>query len=179
MPRAERNFSRLSTRQLRRGHRGGFTLIEAGFVTVVIGVCAVATLRLLAAGTMSNDASAEMTIAANLANNVHEMMAGLPLYDPQNPTAWISREASVSAYDNVTDFDGQTYTPPLDAGRQSLANYSNWSQAITVQSVSEDDVTTVKTPSASEKAARITVTISHNGKTVLQTSWVVADHVGG
>lgn len=175
------NVSSIARRELLRRCRArrGFTLIEAGFVTVVIGLCTVATLQLMAVGTVSNDQSAEMTVAVNLANNVRDIMVGLPLYDPQNPTQFISREASVALYDNVTDFDSQTYSPPLDSNRLALTNYPTWSQQIVVQSVGEDDLSTTKTSSAAENAARVTVTITHGGKAVYRTGWVVANTTGG
>lgn len=148
-------------------------------MTVVIGLCAVATLQLMAAGTMSNDQAAEMTVAVNLANNVRDIMVGLPLYDPQAPTQFTSREGTVAAYDNVTDFDGQSYSPPLDSSRQQLSNYANWRQSVVVESVGEDNLATTKPASATEKSARVTVTITHAGRTVYKTGWVVAYTVGG
>ena len=44
----------------RRHDRAGFTLMEAALVTVLVGVGVVATLQLLAAGTMSNGYANEM-----------------------------------------------------------------------------------------------------------------------
>src|SRR5436190_15618184 len=96
--RAARGPSRPTTRSSR-----GFTLIEAAWVTIIVGVGVVGMLELLAAGTMSNSAGNEMTTAINLANNIHEISLGLSFADPQAPTQWISRESSVAAYDNITD----------------------------------------------------------------------------
>jgi outer membrane murein-binding lipoprotein Lpp len=92
-------------------------LVEAAWVTVIVGVGAIAMMELLVAGTASNAAGNQTTTAVNLANNVHEIALGMAFADPENKTAWTSREATVSAYDNVTDLDGQTFSPPLDVRR--------------------------------------------------------------
>lgn len=74
-------------RPLRKGagnSRRGFTLIEAALATVIIGIGVVSLLELLAAGSMSNGAATELTLAASLANNIHEISIGLPFTDPVN-----------------------------------------------------------------------------------------------
>lgn len=89
-------------------------------MTVIVGIGAIAMMELLATGTAVNAAGTEMTIAVNLANNVREIALGMAFADPQAPTQWTSRAASVAAYDNVTDLDGQTFSPPPDVRRQSI-----------------------------------------------------------
>ncbi len=76
-------FSALATYR-----RRGFTLIEAAWVTVIVGVGAVAMLELLATGTNVNAAGNQMTTAVNLANNIHEVALGLDFNDPEQPTTW-------------------------------------------------------------------------------------------
>src|SRR4051795_8581358 len=75
--------------------RRGFTLIEAAIVTVIVGVGVVGMLQLLAAGTMANTDSTELTTAMNLAANMHEMSLSVP-------------------YKNIMTLDGRTFTPPID-----------------------------------------------------------------
>jgi hypothetical protein len=157
----------------RRARRPGFTLIEAAWVTVIVGVGTVAMLELLAAGTMSNAAGTEMTNAVNLANNIHEIANGLAFADPQNPTAWSARESDVSQYDTITDLDGLTFKPPLDVRRQPIAGYGTWSQKVKVETVASDALSSVRPNSISVPTAKITVTILHNTKIVYTTSWIV------
>ena len=38
---------------------------------------------------MANSDAAELTTAVNLANNIHEIMVGLPTFDPANPTTLV------------------------------------------------------------------------------------------
>src|SRR4051812_17096804 len=85
--------------------RRGFTLIEAAMVTVIVGVGVVGMLELLAAGTMSNTKGTELTTAINLANNVREITLGLQFVDPDQPTVWNTKEATVGAYNDVKDLD--------------------------------------------------------------------------
>jgi len=50
-------MNRFGYRLGRRGARRGFTLIEAALVTIIVGVAGVATMELLAAGTVANGES--------------------------------------------------------------------------------------------------------------------------
>ncbi|MDB5297358.1 MAG: Tfp pilus assembly protein PilV [Phycisphaerales bacterium] len=151
----------------------GFTLIEAAWVTMIIGVGVIAMMELLAAGTVSNAASNQMTVAVNLANNVHEISLGLAYADPAAPTQWSTREATVAAYDDVADLDGQTFSPPLDVRRQPIAGYPNWAQRVTVRTVSPDAVTAVRPNDITVPTARVTVEILLNGKVVHTATWLV------
>ena len=166
-------------RSSRGGGRPGFLLIEAALTTIIIGVGVVALVQLLAIGTKNNDTSARMTTAVNMANNIHEIMAGLPLYDPNYSTTWNPNLSSVSTFAGITEFDGSTFSPPLDNTRASMSGYGAWSETITVQSLNEDNLGTTVTDSTSQNAARVTVTVSQNGAQVYQASWVAAATVGG
>lgn len=155
-----------------RRRRRGFTLIEAAWVTVIVGVGVGAMLELLAAGTMSNSAGNEMTTAVNLANNVHEISLGLAFADPQAPTQWTSRESTVAAYDNITDLDGQTFSPPLDVCRLPIAGYEKWAQKVKVETVALDTLSSVRPNTMTVPSAKVTVQILHNNKVVHTVSWL-------
>jgi prepilin-type N-terminal cleavage/methylation domain-containing protein len=169
-----------------RGRRG-FTLIEAAMVTVIIGVGVVAMLQLLAAGTVSNSEGTELTTGINLANNVREMSLALAFYDPEQPTAWNTREATVKAYDNIMDLDGTTdtwnqasdpatgyqkFSPPLDVRRDPISGYKDWEQWVKVETVSKDFVATVLPHDPTQPTARVTVKIVRNGSEVYRMSWL-------
>jgi hypothetical protein len=173
-----RNISRITPGAARpanptRTRRGGFTLIETAMVMTLIGLGVLAMLELLAAGSVSNAYGTEMTTAVHLANNVHEISLGLAFKDPQNPTAWNSKEAGgVTAYDNVTDLDATSFSPPLDVRRQPMPAYSGWGQRVKVESVAEDYVASVRPNTITYPTARVTVTIFHNGRDIYTTSWL-------
>ena len=146
--------------------------MEASIVTVIIGVGVTAMLQLLAAGTVANSEGTELTTAINLANNVREISLGLAYRDPQTPTQWSTKESSVTAYDDVIDLNGCAFSPPLDARRLPITDYSNWSQNVVVQTVAEDQVNSTRPNSTASPTARVAVTITHNSRQVYQTSWL-------
>jgi type II secretory pathway pseudopilin PulG len=163
-----------SQSRVRLRNRRGFTLIEAALTTIIVGVGGVAMLGLLAAGTAANGDGAEMTTAVNLVNDMHELTLGLAFKSPTQPTHWGPEAGeTLATYDDIDDLDGQTFMPAIDARRQSLTDFSNWSQSITVQSVDPNNLTYV-VPNGTTKIERITVSINHSGHFVYAASWLVS-----
>jgi type II secretory pathway pseudopilin PulG len=152
--------------------RPGFTLLEAALVTVIVGVATVAMIELLAAGTVTNAAGTEMATAVNLASNIREISLGLAFKDPDLPTAWSTKEANVKVYDDVKDLDGCTFSPPIDARGEPIAGYGKWAQVVTVDTVAPDQVTSVRPKDPDEMSVRVTVRITHSGKTVHTARWL-------
>ena len=162
-----------SRTQPRPETRGGFTIIEAAFVMVIVGVATLAVVELLAVGSMSNAEGGEQTTAMNLAANIREISLGLAFQDPEQPTEWKTKEASVAAYDDLKDLDGAVFQPPLDVKRRPINECAAWSQKVTVQTVAQDNVTSERPKDPMEPTARVAVIISRNGREVYETSWVV------
>ena len=144
-------------RSRKRLIRRGFTLIEAAIVTVIVGVGIMAMLELLAAGSMANGASAELTTAMGLASNMHEMSLGVE-------------------YKDVMTLNGLSNQPPKDAKKQPITDPSlaNWRQQMAVSYVDHNLITNTVPNTQQEPTARITVTISRNGGVVYTTSWLAA-----
>ena len=141
---------------------------------VIIGMGVVALLELLTAGTMSTGAGTELTTAVNLANNIHEVSVYLPFNDPTNGASTTTKPTGgPSNYNDIWDLNGDTYSPPLDVRRQPISGYNNWAQQVTVQSVAPDNLTASRPNSVTLPTARVTVTITHNGKYVYSESWIV------
>jgi hypothetical protein len=164
---------RTATRRARRAARGGFTLIEASMVTAIIGLGVMAMLELLAAGSVSNAYGTEMTTAVNLARNVHEISLGLPFYDPQEPTKWDTKEAGgVTAWDDLLDLDGASFSPPLDVRKQPMPLYEGWTQKVSVETVAHDFVGSVRPDTTTEPTAQVTVVVMHHGKEIYKLSWL-------
>lgn len=157
-----------------RGRRG-FTLLETGLATIIIGLAVTSLMQLLAKGTVLNIEGADLTTAINLANNVHELTYGLTFVDPNNPTNWGPEGGeTLATYSHLDDFSSQTFSPPIDARRQSLANYGNWTQVVTASKVDINRLTTGVPNSTVMPAAKVTVTILHFGNAVYSESWLIA-----
>src|SRR5438477_3315473 len=91
---------------VRRGRARGFTLIEAAIVTAIVGFGIVGVMQLMAAGSMANADSADLTTAMGLASNIHERALGVK-------------------YDQMfANFNDRTYSPPIDAKGNSLTAMS-------------------------------------------------------
>jgi len=132
-----------------------------------------------------------MTTAMTLASNVREMSLGMAFFDPDQPAAgphtWDSREATVLAYDNVTDLDGtvdtwdkpedaagwQKFSPPIDGTRKGVAGYANWAQYVKVETVGPGQIRTVLPQDPEAEAARVTVKITKDNKELYRSSWVI------
>ncbi len=162
-----------------RSRRRGFTLIEAAITTVIIGVGVVSLMSLIGAGTQSNAETAKLTTAIQLANTIRDLTLSLDFIDPQTPAATFGPDTGESLtganpYDDVDDFHNAVFSPPIDARRQTLDDYPNWSQAITVETINplDLDASTPVEPGTTEMN-RVTVRIRQNGREIHRQSWIM------
>jgi Tfp pilus assembly protein PilV len=148
---------------------------------VIVSVGTVGMLKLLAAGSMANAASTDTMIGLTLANNVREMLqtsAKFSFADPTNPSHWgMETGETASTANDLDDFDGYTFTTPVDGRRQTITYLPNWTQTIKVESVDPNNVKLVvphgtQTPDQ-RPMSRVTVTVNHNSAFVCQVSWLV------
>jgi prepilin-type N-terminal cleavage/methylation domain-containing protein len=141
----------------RRLHRRrGFTLMEAAIVSVIIGVGIMGLMQLLAAGTMANAQSVELTTGIYLANNIDEMLQGKPY-------------ATLKA-----TYDNKTYGPPIDGAGATVSGFSGWRQIVTVKYVDHNLITSLVPETQYEPTCRVTVRVEHNGMAVYTARWIVA-----
>lgn len=162
----------------RRPRRGGFTLIETALTVTIVGVAIVAMCQLLAAGTVANVDSAELTTGMTLARNVREFSLRLAFTDPKTPTRW-GLDAGESAsnpatYNDVNDMADQTFSPPINSSGQHLTGFDDWSQSVSVVPVDPNRLT-LTTPGSLQPANQVTVTISHHSHKVCDLTWYVFD----
>ncbi len=121
---------------------------------IILGIGVVGTMQLLAAGTMANADSAELTTAVNLAGDVEEMLQGA------------TYSTLKSTYDN------KSYSTVVDGGGSTMSGFTGWSQSIRVQYVDVNSVATTQPDTTVTDMSRVTVSITHNNAVVYSTSWV-------
>lgn len=136
--------------------RSGFTLIESAIVLVIVGVGTVAMIQLLAAGSMANSTSHQLTTGLNLAKSIREMTQSM-------------------TYQQILNLNGQTFSPPVDAMSQEQADLAAWSQAVTIHKVDPNYLTLTVAPTVETPMARARVEISHQGEFVCDFEWLVVD----
>ena len=94
--------------------------------------------------------------------------------DPTNPGSANTKGSSTpTQYNDIWDLNGDTYSPPLDVDRNPIAAYANWAQQVTIQSVDPNNVNSVRPNDPTIPTARVTVTITHHGKFVYSSSWLL------
>jgi len=164
---------RRSVRGLR--HRG-FTLIEAVVATSIIGVGVAALFVSLKAGTEVNGASAELTRAVFVAQEIREWTLKLPFTDPDpgdqgnppgpdgtSPEYWV---------DDLDDLMDVVYSPPRDGCGNTLYDLEGWSQHITLTWRNPDNLSAIVTPGATD-VVRVQVEVSRGTRALLTTGWFV------
>jgi type II secretory pathway pseudopilin PulG len=163
-------------------HRtSAFTLIEAAMATVIVGVGILATMSLFAACSQQNNNASEMTTAMELATNIQEAMANLAFADSITGTTHFGPEGgeTLSSYDDVDDFDGQSLNPPIDALRARIPNMSQYTQVISVDPIDPNNLsTTLPKTITNRTAVRVKVQIMFSPRAgvapdeVYRTDWV-------
>jgi hypothetical protein len=164
--------------------------MDAAITTLIVGVGTVGMMGLLAAGTQSNQDTAKLTTAVQLANNIHELCDRLSFADTSNVWGPQSGQAAPGMV-NVTEVGGAlasgvatsaTYsaasgTGPLDATQNVIPSMTDWAQTVTVHSVSPTQSIASNTSAdstATYPMVRVTVSVTYNGNQVYKTSWIEA-----
>jgi len=175
--------------------RAGFTLIEAALTTVIVGTGVLAIVSAQQAYHMKNDWAQRTGTALQLANELRELTLTLPQHDPITGATTLGPEANetdVTDYDDLDDFagavdaagmgSGMTFSPPINAMRQPVANLPGWSQVISVENVLPGNISPVFTqPLGTTDLVRITVSVRYQAPaaeapmTITTLSWIVGN----
>ena len=170
---------------LRRAARRGFTFIEVGVTTAIIGVGMAALVTLMAASSKANYTATEMTTAMNLANNIHELSERLQFADGHWGMDTGETIATCNSCDDLAGLQlGASGSSVVDATGQAMPNppgmnWNGWQQQISVTLVDPNNLQTAlaSTDTTTYNVMRITCAIVHNGNLVYQQSWnVVQTH---
>ncbi len=126
----------LSFCALKGNRRSAFTLIESALATIIIGVGVLAIMTLFEACTRQNHAGARMTTAMLLAGHVQEMMEGLTFSDPIKEGSFGKEPGEhIFIFNDIDDFDGQKFNPPIDSTRSNIPSLAQYTQEISVMPV--------------------------------------------
>ena len=156
-------------------NKNAFTLLEMMFAIVLLGVAIAALMVSNKALTKANGAGLEMATAEFLIEQIRELTAQLPVCDPQTgKTNFGAEEGGIADYDDLDDFNAREYSPPIDAGRNTLSDYTGYCQQVTVDNVSAADLTTTVGDHTSD-FYRMTVKVLLNGREISSASWIRAN----
>ncbi|MHC4509485.1 MAG: type IV pilus modification PilV family protein [Planctomycetota bacterium] len=156
-------------------YSSGFSLIEALIAIVLVGMAVASLLAANSAFTKANGAGTDLSTAEFLAEQIRELTTLLPVIDPETEVAVFGPELGETLlnYDDLDDFDGSGFSPPISADRSPLVDYGAFSQQITVQNVNASDFEQVVADHGSF-FVRVTVRVYLNSKEISSASWLRA-----
>jgi hypothetical protein len=148
-------------------------LLEVLFAVVIIGLAVFSLLAANIAYTQVNGEGANLSTAEFLVEQIRELTAALPVVDPETQAdVFGPEEAALAAYDDVDDFHNATFSPPINADRNALSDFSQFNQHVIVERVDSANFEQVVTDH--EGFVRITVTVSINSRQITSSSWIRA-----
>jgi prepilin-type N-terminal cleavage/methylation domain-containing protein len=155
---------------------GGFSLIEVLFAMVLVGLAVTALLTTNVALTEANGAGTNLSTAEFLVGQIRVLTALLPVVEPNTPDSKVDvfgPEAgeTLATYDDLNDFNGLTFSPPIDADRKSLTELPAFSQRVTVQNVNPSNFQQVVANNSSD-FVRVTVKVYLNSNEITSASWL-------
>ncbi len=161
-----------------RSARAGFSLIEVLFATATIGIGVTALMTAVAASTRVNGEGRQITQAAFLAQELREWTVKLPFVDPDegqgsNPPGSDGSSPQIFV-DDLDDLMDVTYSPPRDGQGQPITDMADWSQTIVLTWRDPDSIATQVAAGTSD-VVHVELTVSHHGRDILKTGWLVAD----
>jgi prepilin-type N-terminal cleavage/methylation domain-containing protein len=152
----------------------GFSLIEVLIAVILVGLAITALLAASGSFTMTNGAGADLSTAEFLMEQIRELTALLPVADPQTGIATFGpEEASLAFYDDLDDFDGITFSPPIDADRNVLNDFAAFSQQVVVENVNPSNFEQVVGDHGSS-FVRVTVKVFLSAREISSMSWIRA-----
>ena len=157
-------------------YKSGFSLIEVLIAILLVGLAIVSLVAANSAFTMANGAGTDLSTAEFLFEQIRELTTPLPVSDPDS-TGWTYFGAetgeSLADYDDLDDFDGKSFSPPISAHRDILNIFNAYNQQITVENVNASDFEQVESD-RSTNFVRVTVKIFLNSREISSASWLRA-----
>ncbi len=161
-------------------NKKGFTLIEVMIAVILVGLAIAALVGSNGAFSQANGVGTELSTAEFLLEQIKELSAMVPVIDPAVVTPVPGTTVfgpdsgeTLAVYDDLDDFDGASFSPPIDAGRNTLSNFTTFTQQVTVENVNPSDFDQVVTDHSSN-FVRITVKVLNNSEEICSSSWLRA-----
>lgn len=151
----------------------GFSLIEVLIAILLVGLAIVSLIVASGSFTKANAAGTDLSTAEFLIEQIRELTTLLPVIDPQTGDSTFGPESgeTLANYDDLDDFDGVSFSPPINANRQTLSSFDAFSQQVTVENVSDSNFGQVVGDHSSD-FIRVTVQVFLNSKEISSTSWL-------
>jgi prepilin-type N-terminal cleavage/methylation domain-containing protein len=143
------------TRRQTRKHSGkthGFTLIEAMFAIMIIGIGIAALMTVFAAGTNVNAYGDRLSKGVFLADEIRAMTDNVKFTDLEN-------------------YNGQVYNG-VDANGSAVAGLQEYQQTISVRFINPVDMALYIATDPPPQGAIITALVSYNNEEITRLSWI-------
>lgn len=157
----------------------GFSLVEVLIAILLVGLAVASLVAANSAFTKANGAGTDLSTAEFLAEQIRELTALLPVVEPETPESGVDvfgpepGETLLATYDDLNDFDGKSFSPPINANRTALADLAAYSQQVTVENVDKSNFEQVVADHGSS-FVRVTVRVYLNSKEITSASWLRA-----
>ncbi len=142
--------------------RAGIAMVEAVMAIAVVGGLAVAAMSLVSSVAVERRVSNERSFGQLLARQLAEEIAVLPLDAAIDAGAIDSALPARTLYDDVTDYDGYTRSPPRMRDGTAVPGADGWTRSVEVTEVAPGN------PEGAEVADtdvyRVRVTAEFNGR---------------
>jgi len=161
-------------KQTSRRH-SGFSLIEVLIGIVLVALAVTSLMVANGAFTKANDAGVDLSTAEFLIEQIRELTTLLAVVDPESGISTFGPETgeTLASYDDLDDFDGANFSPPISVNRGLLNNFATFTQQITVENVSASNFEQVVSDHSSY-FVRVTVRIFLGSREIDSASWLRA-----
>jgi len=155
-------------------YKSGFSLIEVLIAILLVGLAIASLMAGNRALTKANGAGTDLSTAEFLLGEIRELTVLLPVVDPDGGSTFGFETGEVLAnYDDLDDFDGANFSPPINAERAVINSAAGFSQQITVENVSASNFELVVGDHTSD-FVRVTVRVLLNSQEISSASWLRA-----